>query len=106
MQSNIDYGCFNETNIANKLVCFGVDGIVVFKNVKFVITILLIYEHAPFVNGVHYMVQCINLVVQALNSFKFGNQDQILTMYEVNLLTTLISIILRLVSLLNLIYKS
>jgi hypothetical protein len=67
MQSNIDYECFNETNIANKLVCFGVNGIVVFKNVKFVITVPLIYEHAPFVNGVHYMAQCINLVVQVLN---------------------------------------
>lgn len=67
MQSNIDYGCFNETNIANKLACFGVDGIVVLKSVKFVITTPLIYEHVPFVNGVHYMAQCINLVVQALN---------------------------------------
>jgi hypothetical protein len=67
VQSNIDYGCFNETNIANKLVCFRVDGIVVSKSVKCVIITPLIYEHAPFVNGVHYMAQCINLIVQALN---------------------------------------
>jgi hypothetical protein len=67
VKNNIDYGFFNETNIANKLVCFGVDGIVVFKSVKFGITILLINEHVSFVNGVHYMAQCINLVVQALN---------------------------------------
>jgi hypothetical protein len=66
MQSNIDDGCFNETNMANKLVHFGVNG-TIFKSVKFVITTPLIYEHAPFVNGVHYMAQCINQVVQALN---------------------------------------
>jgi hypothetical protein len=67
VQSNIDYGCFNETNMANKLVHFGVNGTIVFKRVKFVITTPLIYEHAPFVNRVHYMAQCINQVVQALN---------------------------------------
>ncbi len=46
------FGGSIETNLAHKLVCFGVDGVVVFQGGKIQITTPL-KNYAPYLNGVH-----------------------------------------------------
>jgi len=39
MQSLTNYGGYNEINIANKLVCFGTNGVTIFQGLKYGVTI-------------------------------------------------------------------
>jgi hypothetical protein len=41
-----------ETDVAHKLLCFGVDGVIVFQGGKIQITAPL-KNYAPYLNGVH-----------------------------------------------------
>ncbi len=59
----MEFGGLSETNLANKLVCFGVDGVIVFQGVKNVIIAQIMQKHAPFVSGVHCMPHCTNLTI-------------------------------------------
>jgi hypothetical protein len=57
----------NETKVANKLVCFGANGMIIFQGLKPDVTTQLMQKHIPFVSGVHYMTQHTNPVVQTLS---------------------------------------
>jgi len=63
----MEFRGLSETNLANKLVCSRVDGVIVFQGVKSVIIPQIMRKHAPFVNGVHYMPHCTNLAIQTLS---------------------------------------
>jgi hypothetical protein len=57
----------NETKVANKLVCFGANGVIVFQGLKPNVTTQLMQKHVPFVSGVHCMTHHTNIVVQTLS---------------------------------------
>jgi len=57
----------NETKVANKLVYFGANGMIIFQGLKPDVTTQLMQKHIPFVNGVHYMTHHTNLVVQTFS---------------------------------------
>ncbi len=46
------FGGLIETDVAHKLLCFGVDGVIVFQGGKIQITAPL-KNYAPYLNGVH-----------------------------------------------------
>jgi len=43
----------NEPKVANKLVCFGANGMIIFQGLKPNVTTQLMQKHIPFVSGVH-----------------------------------------------------
>ncbi len=45
-----------KSNIAKKLVCFGVHGVIVFQGTKIGVTEQLQEKHVPFLIGVHCVV--------------------------------------------------
>jgi len=48
MKSLMEFGGLSETNLANKLVSFGVDKIVIFQDVKNGFIAQIMQKHAPF----------------------------------------------------------
>ncbi len=46
-----------------KLVCFGASGVIIFKCLKTRVIMKLIEKLAPFVIGIHYIVDRCNLVM-------------------------------------------
>jgi hypothetical protein len=63
VRSLTNYGGYNEIDIANKLVWFGANGVIVFQGLKFVVTIHLMQNDVLFVTSVHYMTYHTNLGV-------------------------------------------
>ncbi len=49
------FGGMLETNIVNKVVCFGANYVVVFQGLKTSVIIQLVSKHCPFVVRIHYM---------------------------------------------------
>jgi hypothetical protein len=45
----------SETNIANKVVYFGANGVTIFQSLKIGVIVQLVNKHCPFVVGIHYM---------------------------------------------------
>ncbi len=66
MKSLMEFGGLSETNLANKLVSFGVERVIVFQGVKNGVKAQIMQKHAPFVSGVHCMALT-NLVIQTLS---------------------------------------
>jgi hypothetical protein len=77
MQNLVEFGSMIEIDLANKLVCFGADGMIVFQGLKNGVTTKLMQNHAPFVSGVHCMAHCTNLAVQTLNNFSLVGKIEI-----------------------------
>jgi hypothetical protein len=50
-------------DIANKVVCFGANGVIIFQGLEIGVTIQLVNKHCPFVVGIHSMAHWCNLVV-------------------------------------------
>jgi hypothetical protein len=61
-------GMDGEGSVAEKLICFGADGAVVFQGARSGVTSQLIKKHAPYLMGVHCMSHRMNLAVQALSN--------------------------------------
>jgi hypothetical protein len=57
----------NKTKVANKLVCFGANGMIIFHGFKPDVTTQLMPKHVLFMSTVHYMTHHTNIVVQTLN---------------------------------------
>jgi hypothetical protein len=57
------FGGMLEIDIANKVVCFGFDGVIVFQGLKTDVTVHLVNKHFPFVVRIHCMAHQCNLVV-------------------------------------------
>jgi len=68
MWNLVEFGGMIETNVANKLVCFGADGVTNFEGLRYGVTMKLMQNHVPFVSGVHCMAHHTNLVVQTLSN--------------------------------------
>jgi hypothetical protein len=66
VKSLMEFGGLSETNLANKLVSFGVDRVTIFQGVKNGVKAQIMQKHAPFVDGMHCMALT-NLVVQTLS---------------------------------------
>jgi len=47
----MEFGGLNETNLVNKLVCFGADKVTIFQEVKNGVIAQIMQKHAPFVSG-------------------------------------------------------
>ncbi len=69
--SLVVFGGMSKSNIANKVVCFGVNNVIVFQSLKIGVIIQLVNKHFPFVVGIHYMAHRCNFVVQILSSLTF-----------------------------------
>jgi hypothetical protein len=67
VESLIMFEGLNETKVANKLVCFGANRVIVFQGLKLDVTTQLMQKHVPFVSGVHCMTHHTNLIVQTLH---------------------------------------
>ncbi len=59
----MEFGGLNEKDLANKLVCFGANGVIVFQGVKNGVIAQIMQKHAPFVSGVHCMAHRTNPVI-------------------------------------------
>jgi len=57
------FGGMSETNIANKVVCFGVEGVIIFQGLKTNVIVQLINKYYLFVVRIHYTAHQCNLVV-------------------------------------------
>jgi hypothetical protein len=75
-QSLVEYEGLNEADIANKLICFGVDGVMIFHGVKSGVTTQLMQKHAPFVSDVHSMAHYTNLAIQSLSGLNSVSKIQ------------------------------
>ncbi len=63
IHSLVIFGGMLETNIANKVLCFGVDNVIVFQGLKTGVIVQLINKHYPFIVRIHRMTHQCNLVV-------------------------------------------
>jgi hypothetical protein len=61
----------SKINLANKVVCFGVNGITIFQGLKISVTIQFTNKHCPFLIGIHCMAHQCNLDVQAFSFLTF-----------------------------------
>jgi len=59
-----------DANLAHKLVCFGIDKIIIFQGAKIGMTIQLMQKHTPYLSGVHYMAHYTNIIVATLSSLR------------------------------------
>ncbi len=55
-------------DIANKVVCFGVDGVTIFQGLKTSVIVQFMNMHNHFIIGIHCMTHQCNLVVQTFSS--------------------------------------
>jgi hypothetical protein len=65
VDSLLTYSGISESNLASKLVCFGVDGVTTFQGPKTNV-ITQLKKNTPFMLGVHCVTHQTNLVVQTL----------------------------------------
>jgi hypothetical protein len=63
MWNLVYFGSMTEIDVANKLVCFGTNGVIVFQGFKNGVTTKLMQNHVSFVSGVHCMAHCTNLAI-------------------------------------------
>jgi hypothetical protein len=56
----MEFGGLSETNLVNKLVCFGTNKVTVFQGGKNGVIAQIMQKHAPFVSGVHCMAHCMS----------------------------------------------
>ncbi len=82
MDNVFQYGGLLESYLASKLKKFGVDGVLVSQGAKSGVTTQLRENFAPYMLGVHYVTQSINLVVQTLS--KLPLVSKIETMLQTN----------------------
>jgi hypothetical protein len=61
----------SKIDLANKVVCFGVNGITIFQGLKIGVTIQLTNKHCPFLIGNHCMAHRCNLDFQTFSSVTF-----------------------------------
>lgn len=54
--------------MAERMVCFGADGVSVFQGLRTGVTMQLKQQHAPFMIGVHCMAHQTNLAVEPLSN--------------------------------------
>ncbi len=71
IQSLVEFGGMTKTDVANKLVCFGTNGVKIFQGLKNGVTTKLMQNHDPFMSGVHCMAHHTNMVVQTLSNLNF-----------------------------------
>jgi hypothetical protein len=57
VKSLLLYGGLLEFDLALKLICFGVDGVMMFQGSKTKVTVQLKEKHVPFLLGVHYVAR-------------------------------------------------
>ncbi len=101
MQNLVEFGSMTKTNVANKLVCFGTNGVIVFQGLKNGVTTKMMQNHVPFMSGVH-MAHCTNLVVQTLSNLSLvGKIEKNCLHLCIIILPTILIAILRQVSWLN-----
>jgi hypothetical protein len=62
------HGGISEMELAEKLICFGADGVAVFQGSRNGVIQQLKEKHAPFVIGVHDFAHRTNLAVEALSN--------------------------------------
>jgi hypothetical protein len=62
------HGGLSERQIAEKLVCFGANGVSTFQGSRNGVTVQLQKSKAPYLFGVHYMAHRTNLVVEQLSN--------------------------------------
>ncbi len=62
MENVVKFGDLNEIELAQKLVFFEDDGVIIFQGVKTKVTTQLMQKHASYLNGVHYLPHHVNLV--------------------------------------------
>ncbi len=55
-------------DLANKVVCFGANDVIVFQGLKAGVTIQLMNKHNPFIVGIHCMAHQCNLAMQIFSS--------------------------------------
>jgi len=65
-------------DVANKVVCFGVDGAIIFQGLKKSVTIQLMNKHNPFFVGIHCMAHRCNLAMQILSSLSLVAKIKVL----------------------------
>jgi hypothetical protein len=63
VDSIITYGGLFEGDLASWLLCFAIDGVIIFQGLKTRVTMQLINKHAPFVTGFHCMAPKCNLAM-------------------------------------------
>jgi hypothetical protein len=61
----------SEIDIANKVVCFGADGVTIFQSLKTSVIVQWVSKHCPFVVGIHCMGHWCNLIIQTSSSLTF-----------------------------------
>jgi hypothetical protein len=55
-------------DLASKLICFGVNDIIIFKGSKIDVNVQMTQKHAPLMMGIHHMTHHYNLAIQTLSS--------------------------------------
>lgn len=67
----ITKNALNKEKMMRKLVSFGVDGVVMFQDIRINVTIHIQDKYVPHMVSVHCMAHRMNLVIQVLKSFVF-----------------------------------
>ncbi len=60
----IVFGGLLEMDIANKVACFGVDGVITFQGLKTGVIVQLMAKHNPYIVNIHCMAHRCNLAIQ------------------------------------------
>ncbi len=68
VRSLINLGGLLMVNIANKVVCFGVDNVTIFQGLKIGVNVQFMNKHNPFIVGIHCMAHQCNLAMQIFSS--------------------------------------
>ncbi len=63
IHSLVVFGAMSETDITNKVVYFGANGVIIFQGLKIGVIVQSVSKHCPFVVGIHYMAHWCNFVV-------------------------------------------
>ncbi len=74
----MDYGGLAVIDIANKLIYFGIDKIIIFHSMKSGGMTQLMQKYTPFVSDVHCMAHHTNLVVWTLNTLSLVSKIEFL----------------------------
>jgi hypothetical protein len=68
MHNLVEFGSMNEVDVANKLVFFGTNGVIVFQGFKNGVNTNMMQNHVLIMNGVHYMAHYTKLDAQTLSN--------------------------------------
>jgi hypothetical protein len=63
IRSLVIFGGMLETNITNKIVCFGANSVIVFQSLKSDVTIQLVSKHCLFVVRIYCMAHRCNFII-------------------------------------------